>query len=166
ILRCHPQQGLDNQALKDLTKLLNKFQKNMQVHLNNENPAKGMENARKELARFNGALANLLEHHAVVANRGEAIQAINFVRDYLWKKDMCTPSCVIEKMASMASLKCCVTLNQWSLAKQRLNRLVLMGLLIFGMVLNLGKLNWLKQLVAEEKILGGLSSSWVTIWKL
>ncbi|KTD02934.1 hypothetical protein [Legionella feeleii] len=60
ILRCHPQKGLDNKALKDLTMLLNKFQENMNVHLANEDDAKGMENARKELARFNGALANLL----------------------------------------------------------------------------------------------------------
>lgn len=97
ILRCHPQKGLDNKALKDLTKLLNKFQENMNVHLANEDEAKGMENARKELARFNGALANLLVHNAVVTNRGEAIQAINFVRDFLWKKDICTASCVIEK---------------------------------------------------------------------
>ncbi|HHF7346139.1 TPA: hypothetical protein ACPSKB_002574 [Legionella feeleii] len=97
ILRCHPQKGLDNKALKDLTKLLNKFQENMNVHLANEDDAKGMENARKELARFNGALANLLVHNAVVTKRGEAIQAINFVRDFLWKKDICTANCVIEK---------------------------------------------------------------------
>lgn len=86
----------DKPAKKELVALINKFHKNMKVHEANPNKDKGMENARKELARFNGALSDLLIQHNVVEKPEQAQQAINFVRDFLWKKDICTASCVIE----------------------------------------------------------------------
>jgi hypothetical protein len=57
------------------------------------------------LARFNGALADLLVVNNVVNNHNQAIQAINFVRDFLWKKDICTASCVIEINGSSKMLR-------------------------------------------------------------
>ncbi|MCW8409040.1 hypothetical protein OQJ13_08665 [Legionella sp. PATHC035] len=89
--------GARDPALQDLTELLNKFQSNMKVHRDNEDQAEGMENARKELARFNGALVDLLVKRNVVGKKKEAIEAINFVRDFLWKKDISMPICVIDK---------------------------------------------------------------------
>lgn len=98
ILKHHPAQMalLRNPALRELTALLDKFQSNMKVHRNNPDNVAGLENARKELARFNGALTNCLVRNNVVKNKGEAIAAINFVRDFLWKKDISMPICVIE----------------------------------------------------------------------
>ncbi|WP_207387238.1 hypothetical protein, partial [Fluoribacter gormanii] len=88
-----PMAGLqDNRRLQDLTDLLNKFQGNMLHHKENGN----MENALKELARFNGALASFLVGVNAVEKKEQAIAAINFVRDFLWIKDISMPICVIE----------------------------------------------------------------------
>lgn len=97
--------GLQEPALGDLTLLLNKFQRNMNVHRDNQDKAQGMENARKELARFNGALAGCLVQHNAVGKKAEAISAINFVRDFLWKKDISMPMCVMEYNGNTQSLR-------------------------------------------------------------
>ena len=109
ILNCAPNQFANlapDLALEQLTKLLNRFQANMVTHKANADSkqGKGMDNALKELARFNGALSDLLVHKAV-ENRSQANKAINFVRDYLWKKDICTANCVIEEHYSQTMLR-------------------------------------------------------------
>uniref|UniRef100_A0A2H5FM59 Uncharacterized protein n=1 Tax=Legionella sainthelensi TaxID=28087 RepID=A0A2H5FM59_9GAMM len=86
----------DTSALSQLTLLLDKFQQNLiSKHHNKE---KQLQDARNELERFNGALVDLLINKSIVKKRSEAIQAINFVRDFLWKKDICMPICVIENI--------------------------------------------------------------------
>jgi hypothetical protein len=107
ILKHHPNQmsQLGVNYVKDVTDLLNKFQSNMKVHRDNPDKAQGMKNARKELARFNGAVADCLVRRNAVGKKAEAISAINFVRDFLWKKDISMPICVMEDNGKTRSLR-------------------------------------------------------------
>ncbi|WP_115712778.1 hypothetical protein [Legionella sainthelensi] len=91
----------DTSALSQLTLLLDKFQQNMSIKRHNKE--KQLQDARNELERFNGALVDLLINKSIIKKRSEAIQAINFVRDFLWKKDICMPICVIEHIKDSKS---------------------------------------------------------------
>ncbi|MBA2657630.1 MAG: hypothetical protein H0U70_11730 [Tatlockia sp.] len=67
---------------------------------NKENRAK----AKKELTKFNGALSNLLVSSGAISERSKANKSINFVRDFLWKKDICSASCVWEDIQENTSM--------------------------------------------------------------
>ncbi|KTD65527.1 hypothetical protein [Legionella spiritensis] len=83
-------------GMPELLALLQKFQQNMAIHHNDQE--KGCKHAKKELRRFHGALSSLLCTKGVVDSRKQANHAINFVRDFLWKKDVCVASCVVQPL--------------------------------------------------------------------
>lgn len=59
--------------------------------------AKTMKLAIAESKRYNAVLAALLVEENVVAKTAQANKALHFVRDFLWKKDICMPFCGIEQ---------------------------------------------------------------------
>ncbi|WP_133128684.1 hypothetical protein [Legionella nagasakiensis] len=86
--------GIESPARRELVQLIERFQINMAHH--EPNGEEGLKNAKKELQRFNGALSDLLVKHGAVERREQANNAISFVRDFLWKRDLCTASCVLD----------------------------------------------------------------------
>ncbi|AHE65905.1 hypothetical protein [Legionella oakridgensis] len=86
--------GIEHPAKRVLVELIERFQRNM-AHHESKGDA-GLKNAKEELQRFNGALSDLLVRHGIVEQREQANNAIGFVRDFLWKRDLCTASCVLD----------------------------------------------------------------------
>lgn len=82
------------EANENLLTVIRQFQMRMAA-INQADP-NDLKQAKTELKRFNGALSDLLVQHAVVADRKTANSAINFVRDFLWKKDICIAHCVVQ----------------------------------------------------------------------
>ncbi len=90
----------DERAQGKLIEFINKFQSQMVTH----QESKQLKDAQKELEKFNGALSSLLVKCGVVKEKENAYKAINFVRDFLWKKDICTAACTIEKLKQNGDL--------------------------------------------------------------
>lgn len=59
----------------------------------------------KALVRFNGVCASLLVEQNVASDFKSASRAINFVRDFLWKRDLSKSHCVINKFGNYTILR-------------------------------------------------------------
>lgn len=82
-----------------LVSCISRFEANMQKFRDDDSDGllPALTNAEAELRRFNSALCDLLADSEICKDKKHALKAITFVRDFLWKKDMATPVCVITK---------------------------------------------------------------------
>lgn len=88
----------NKKAIETLMDLIFHFKDKMAHHQASEGK-KRIAAAMKELKRFNAALASLLVEYNVVEERSHAKKAISLVRDFVWKRDLCTAHCSVENKA-------------------------------------------------------------------
>lgn len=94
---------------KKLLKLIQTYHNNMAYFIAKDmeiqNDSENLKKAIAELKRFNGALSSLLVQYKIVEERKHANNAINLIRDFLWKKDICSACCMVQPFQDYTMLR-------------------------------------------------------------